>query len=189
MTRKSDNLTENLFKGMRTLLASLPTNDEKDELLQTLRDATNFLQELELLVEAFPTVESGKGLSEGLSRLEVLSRGSEGDNRIKRMMGFQVSRRSGREKEREPSEIQYRVKKLIDSIDNSETLEIARALETSGETLSVLTVLATSLGLRTPSKERKADLIRRIATHVENQRGYNILRGASPRTPIGHKTP
>ena len=46
------------------------------------------------------------------------------------------------------------------------------------ESLADLKGLARHLGIRSPSKERKLDLSRRIANHIENQRGYRLLRGS-----------
>ena len=54
MNSASHYTTDSLFKGLRTLLTSLPSEEEKAELIQTLRETTDFLAELQLLVEAFP---------------------------------------------------------------------------------------------------------------------------------------
>ena len=90
MTHTSQYPTDALFKGLKTLLTSLPSEEEKGELIQTLRDTRSFLEELEQVVEAFPTIESSRGLSEGLARLDVLAGLSDRDTRLKRLMGFQV---------------------------------------------------------------------------------------------------
>ena len=62
---------ESLLKGLRGLLDSLPTDDEKRELLQTLLEAQEFLEELRLLVEALPTMESSQELAMGLSLIHI----------------------------------------------------------------------------------------------------------------------
>ena len=72
VTRNAQYPTESLLKGLRVLLASLPSEEEKAELIQTLRDARAFLKEVETLVEAFPTVESSEELSRSISRLDIL---------------------------------------------------------------------------------------------------------------------
>ncbi len=72
---------------------------------------------------------------------------------------------------------QHNLKKSLKDSGND---SLARVMETSGEPVSVLTELADSMGLRTRSKERKTDLIKRIANHIMNQRGYRMLRGESP---------
>ena len=51
---------ESLFKGLKSLLNSLPTEEEKSELLRNLGKAQDFLKELQLLVEAIPTMESSR---------------------------------------------------------------------------------------------------------------------------------
>ena len=91
MPHTSKYSTDALFKGLKTLLTSLPSEEEKGELIQALRETRSFLEELEQLVEAFPTIESSRGLSEGLARLDVLAGLSDRDTRLKRLMGFQVN--------------------------------------------------------------------------------------------------
>ena len=180
MTRTSQYPTDALFKGIKTLLTSLPSEEEKGELIQTLRDTRNFLEELEQLVEAFPTIESSRGLSEGLARLDVLAGLSDRDTRLKRLMGFQVSQVDKAKSVNGSGDVGNRVKRLKESLKDSGNDGLVRVMETSGETISVLTELAASMGLRTRSKERKTDLIKRIATHLTNQRGYRMLRGEGP---------
>ncbi len=180
MTSTSQYPTDALFKGLKTLLTSLPSEEEKDELIQTLRDTRSFLEELELLVEAFPTIESSRGLSEGLARLDVLAGLSDRDTRLKRLMGFQVSQVGKAKSVNGSGDVAVRAERLKESLKDSGNASLERVMESSGEPISVLTELAASMGLRTRSKERKLDLIKRIATHLTNQRGYRILRGESP---------
>ena len=59
---------EALFKGLKGLLNSLPTEEEKLEFLRNLNEAENSLEELRSLVEAIPTMESSRELSAGLSQ-------------------------------------------------------------------------------------------------------------------------
>jgi phosphoglycerate-specific signal transduction histidine kinase len=180
MTRTSLYPTDVLFKGLKTLLTSLPSEEEKGELIQTLRDTRSFLEELELLVEAFPTIESSRGLSEGLARLDVLAGLSDRDTRLKRLMGFQVSQVGKSKSVNGSGDVAARAERLKESLKDSGDDSLAKVMETSGESISVLTELAASMGLRTRSKERKTELIKRIATHLTNQRGYRMLRGEGP---------
>ena len=185
MTSTSQYPTDALFKGLKTLLTSLPSEEEKGELIQTLRDTKSFLEELELLVEAFPTVESSQGLSEGLARLDILAGMSDRDKRLKRLMGFQTSQVGKARSINGSGDGAARAERLRESLEATGTDSLVRVMETSGEPVSVLTVMAASMGLRTRSKERKTDLIKRIATHLTNQRGYRMLRGESPDPAIG----
>lgn len=172
--------TDSLFKGLRTLLASLPTEEEKAELIQTLRETIDFLQELQLLVEAFPTSESSQPLSQGLSRLDILADRAANDAPLRRVMGLRRHQGSKTKNVNGSEDIKYRAKRLGERLSGSESADIEDLLRRSGEPISVLTELAASLGLRTRSKERKAELINRVATHVTNQRGYRLLRGDDP---------
>lgn len=169
--------TDALMKGVRALLTSLPSDEEKDELIRTLNEAQSFLEEFRLLVESIPTLESSQELAEGLSRLDVLADRAQRDGGLRKLMGLQDARKTSSRRPVDADEIKVRARRLEQKLAGTEIREIVPALERSGEPLSVLIELATRLGLKTRSKERKADLISRIATHVSNWRGYRMLRG------------
>ena len=180
MKSKSPYPIDSLFKGLRTLLASLPSEEEKDELIQTLRETRDFLEELHILIETIPTMESSASLSQGLSRLDILADRAVNDAPLRRLMGLRGSQGNRGRVVNGAEDAKSRADNLARSLKDSESSDLVSLLERSGEPISVLAEMATSLGLRTRSKERKADLIRRIATHVTNQRGYKLLRGGDP---------
>ena len=172
--------TDALLKGLKALLTSLPTEEEKRELLHVLSEARSFIEEMQLLVEAFPTVESSRDLSEGLSRLNLLTQRAHNDKGLRKLLGLKGVAQSSKSKiaaASDSDEVRSRARKLEQQLYHRDGSDFAKLLEQSGEPLSVLTELAASLGMRTISRERKASLIKRIATHVENQRGYSLLRG------------
>ncbi len=176
MKYKSQSPIDSLVKGLKTLLASLPSEEEKAELLQTLHEAKDFLEEVQRLIEAFPTAESSQSLSQGLSRLDILADRATNDSPLRRLMGLKGPQRHSAKSVNGKDDVKSRAKKLGETIRRSESPKIAGLIEQSGEPLSVLTELATSLGLRTPSKVRKADLTKLIAIHITNRRGYKLLR-------------
>ena len=172
--------TDALLKGLKALLTSLPTEEEKRELLRVLSEAQCFIEEMQLLVEAFPTVESSRDLSEGLSRLNVLTRRAHNDRGLRKLLGLKGVAAPSKSKiaaTPDSGEVKSRARRLEQRLYHQDSSDFAELLERSGEPLPVLAELATSLGMRTISRERKANLIKRIATHVENQRGYRLLRG------------
>ena len=175
MTQPPSYSIEALFRGLKNLLNSLPTEEEKRELLRNLKEAQDFLEELRALVDAIPTMESSHELSAGLSRLDVLTARAYHDAGLRKLLGLRglTSGRIRRPAAREDEN--GRAGELKAAVAQSETSDIADLL--SREPLAVLKELAGSFGIRTPSRERKPDLIRRIETHVENQRGYALLRG------------
>lgn len=177
VTRGSLYPTDSLFKGIKALLTSLPSEEEKNELLRTLSETQAFLDELRSLVETVPTMESSRELSEGLSRLDVLAERARSDAGIRRLIGLRNS--TGPRIKRAPAHGDIKAQAMIlkQRLSESHTSDIEILLERSREPLPVFVELANLLGMRTRSKERKADLISRIATHIENQRGYKILRG------------
>ena len=174
---------ESLLKGLRGLLDSLPTDDEKRELLRTLQDTQEFLEDLRLLVEAVPTMESSEELAVGMSRLNSLSDRARQDTRLSRLLGIRGQPDGAK---RTPAarngNIREHVSHLADTVSESETQEVPALLER--ESVATLKELAGRFGMRTPSKERKVDLVGRIVNHVENQRGYALLRGTRETGPL-----
>ena len=166
-----------MIKGLKTLLTSLPSEEEKSELIQTLSEAQSFLKELQRLVETVPTTESSRKLSEGLSRLDILAEQAYSDVGLRRLLGIRGKAASKTKRGVSPEDAESRARGLEQKLIDSESSDMAALLTQSGEPMSVLTKLAALLGMRTRSKERKADLIKRITTHIENQRGYSLLRG------------
>ncbi len=185
MARNSQYPIESFMKGLRGLIDSLPSEEEKAELIAVLRDARAFLAEVETLVEAFPTVESSADLAQSVSRLDVLANSAVNDAHLRKLMGLR-SPQSGHSKPVNGAEdAKDRAAALERTLNDSSDSSVPDLLERSGEPMAVLTELAAALGLRTRSKERKADLIKRISTHVVNQRGYRLLRGESPPSANG----
>ncbi len=174
--RESHYSTEALFKGLKALLNSLPSEDEKKELIQTLNEVQSFLDEIRRLVEAVPTMESSRELSEGLSRLDILVERANRDTGLRKLLGLRGSTASGARRVPGPDDSDSRALNLKQELTQLDTSEVKTFLEQLREPLSVLTKLANLLGMRTRSKERKTDLIQRMATHIENQRGYRLLR-------------
>ncbi len=172
--------TDALFRGLRTLLTSLPSEDEKAELLRTLTETQLFLDELRSLVEAIPTMESSRDLSEGLSRLDLLANRARQDTGLRRVLGLRtvVGSRPARRVPKE--DVVNRADRLREEMSRVETSDILTTLEQSREPTLILRELAKIMGMRIPVKERREDLARRIATHIENQRGYRLLRGDGP---------
>ena len=184
MKGASKHPTETMLKGLKTLLTALPSEEEKAEILGTLNEAQSFLEDLQLVIEAFPTTESSRGLSEAMSRLDILVDRAGRDDRLRSVMGLRpVGPKARRVNGSDDAEA--RARGLMQKLDNSESSAIEDILERSGEPLAVLAALASQLGMRTPSRQRKADLIKRIATRIENQRGYRLLRGDQSGLPIG----
>ena len=177
--RASHNPTEALFKGLKTFLTSLPSKEEKEELIRTLNEAQNFLDEIRLLIEAVPTMESSRELSEGLSRLDILVNRANNDTGLRKLLGLRGSSTSGKRKALSPEVSDSRALSLEQELNHLDTPDVMPFLERVQEPVSVLKKLAGQLGLRTRSKERKADLIQRMAVHIENQRGYDLLRTGS----------
>lgn len=83
--------TDALFKGLRMLLVSLPTEAEKREVLRTFEETQRFLDELRSLVEAIPTMESSGDLAAGLSRLDILGGRARENTVLRRLLGLRTS--------------------------------------------------------------------------------------------------
>ena len=166
---------ETLLKGVKSLLSSLPTEEEKRELLRSLDEISKFLDELRALVQQVPTMESSRELSEGLSRLDALTHQVQQDNGLRRALGLRASTARGKGRAPGSVESEEQISELMEIVVASDTSKIESLI--AQEPLAVLKGLAARFNLRVPSKERKQDLVRRLVVHVENQRGYATLRG------------
>ena len=174
VSMSSDPMTTFLW-GVRGFVRSLPSDEEGAEILRTLRDTRDFLNEVERLVSSIPTLETSAEMSGAISRLDLLASKAR-DNRLYRVLGIPKPRSTMKA----ANDSEVRVRSLGESVRTMEKSEIARSLERSGEPVRVLKAFASNLGLRVRSSERRADLIQRIATHIENERDYRLLRGETP---------
>ena len=177
MKRTATNPTDSLLKGLKGLLNSLPSEEEKKALIETLNDARSFLDEVQLLVEAFPTIESSRDLNESLSRLDILAYKANNNDRLRKLMGLKSSGASNPKRFNGSGNAEEKANDLWEQLQASPNTNPLKLMEESGATVSVLMTLAAILGLRTRKKERKPELMNRIATHITNSRGYKILRG------------
>lgn len=168
---------DSLMKGLRTLLASLPSQEEKALLIQTLRETRDFLEELRLLLEAFPTTDSSQGLEQSISRLDILADRAAKHTPLRRLMGLKNSQRAKSKNGATRESISSRAAKLEKVLADTESADVAAVIEQSSAPLSVLMELGASLGLRIRSKERKAELVQRITTRIVSGRGYDALGG------------
>ena len=177
MSQTKYNATTSLLKGLRSLLASLPSDEEKQELVIALANARTFLDEVQLLVESFPTIESSRSVTEALSRLDILAYKTANNDRLKSFMGLKASRKASSIMTNGSTPTEERASQLRKRLEKTSRQDPLRVMEESRATVAVLVSLAASLGLRTRKKEKKSELMNRIATHITNNRGYKILRG------------
>lgn len=168
------------LRGLKGFVRSLPSEEERDEVLRTLRGTRDLLDEVQRLLQDLPTLESSQELSHAMTRLEVIAAEARSNPGVSRMLRLRKSGTAGGKRPKEDSDPAARVRSLWESVRTLEKSEIARSLERSGEPVRVLKAFAGNLGLRVRSSERRADLIQRIATHIENERNYRLLRGETP---------
>ena len=165
------------MKGLRTLLASLPSEEEKAQLIQTLHETKDFLEELRLLLEAFPTTDSSQGLEQSISRLDILADRAARNAPLRRLMGLKAPQKPKSRNGAKGEGVSSRAAQLEKALAAAESSDVVALLERSGEPVAVLMEVGASLGLRMRSKGRKVELIQRIAAHIINQRGSRALRG------------
>ena len=130
MNRTSPYQTESLFKGLRTLLTSLPSEEEKIELIRTFRETVKFLEELQLLVESFPTTESSQNLSQGLSRLDILADRAVNDAPLRKMMGIRRSQGSKVKNVNGTTDVKSRASRLAEKLYSSDSSDVAGLIRT-----------------------------------------------------------
>jgi len=173
---RSAHPTDRLLRGLKTLLESLPTREERDKVVHDLRDMESFLVELRSLVEAIPTMESTEAVSSGLSRLDILTERASRNSTLRSILGLGYGS-PGKTRPPKDVDVDSKVLRIKAQLEKMSTTDVREFLERLDESTAVFVALAKSLGVLTKSKERKGDLIGRIEAYIENQRGYRILRG------------
>lgn len=179
MSSSPDPITS-FLRGVRAFVRSLPSDEEKEELLRTLRSARLFLDEVQSLVEGLPTVESSKDLSHAMSRLDGLAARSRTSPGLARVLGMPKTPGTKVGGPHDDADVRARAEGLEGETRDLRRAEIVGVLERAGDRMVVLRALAARLGLPVGSGERKGVLIERIASHIENERGYRLLRGEAP---------
>ena len=154
----------------------MPSEEEKAELISTLMEAQKLIEELRALAEATPTVESSAELSAGLSRLIVLADQASSDPKLRRILGLRSPTAPKPTRFSASEDVEARAKALEEELNVMATDDVVDSLERSTEPVAVLAALAQRLGMRVGSKGRKSQLAKRIATHIANQRSYDLLR-------------
>ena len=149
-------------------------------MLRTLRSTRDFLDEIQRLVQEIPTLESSQELSHAMTRLDVLAAEARNNPGLSKVLGMPKTGAGRAKRQNGESEIADQAQRLGASVESMEKSEIERSLERSGESVAVLKSLAGRLGLRVRSTERRGELIQRIASHIENERSYRLLRGEAP---------
>ena len=180
-TREAPYVAETFFRGLKGLLLSLPSEEEKAELIGALMEAQKLLEELRALAEATPTVESSAELSAGLSRLTLLADQASGDPKLRRVLGLRSPAAPKPSRFPASEDAEARAAALEEELQAMATDDVVASLERSKESVAVLAALARRLGMRVGSKGRKSDLAKRIATHIANQRSYDFLRNRTAR--------
>ena len=175
-TREAPYVTETLFRGLKGLLLSLPSEEEKAELISALMEAQKLIEELRAIAEATPTVESSAELSAGLSRLSLLADRANGDPKMRRLLGLRSPAAPKPARFPASEDVEARAKALEEELNVMATDDVVDSLERSNEPVAVLAALACRLGMRVGSKGRKSQLAKRIATYIANQRSYDLLR-------------
>lgn len=168
------------LRGLKGFVRSLPSEEERGELLRTLRSTRDFLDEIQRLVQEIPTLESSQELSHAMTRLDVLAAEARNNPGLSKVLGMPKTGAGRAKRQNGESEIADQAQRLGASVESMEKSEIERSLERSGESVAVLKSLAGRLGLRVRSTERRGELIQRIASHIENERSYRLLRGDAP---------
>ena len=175
-TRETPYVTETLFRGLKGLLLSLPSEEEKAELISALTEAQKLIEELRAIAEATPTLESSAELHAGLSRLSLLADRANGDPKMRRLLGLRSPATPKPARLPASEDVEARAEALEEELNAMATDDVVDSLERSNEPVAVLEALARRLGMRVGSKVRKSDLAKRIATHIANRRSYDLLR-------------
>lgn len=158
------------------LVRTLPTAEEKRQIHDALQAVIEFLRQAQKELDAIPSRDELRQLSEALYRLENILKLAEDNPLLARPLGFRPKALiKAKSAERfSADEIKAVLKKFA-----SMTIDQIRQYltEDSDYSRSHLRALGMGLGIRVQARMSREALANQITTRIANERGYNKLSG------------
>lgn len=181
--KKTRSHARSLLAAIRDVAASLPTTEERNEAVATIRAVEAYLAEVRAWLELLPTSADTADLQGALSRFDVLVEKTEQNPLLARVFG-DAPKPKPRKTPAPPSAGDDRARTLLATLDDLTIDQIREKLQRD-PTLNLrdMRALAQLLELRFPSKISRETLANSLTTRIANQRGYRHLSGSDGRTP------
>lgn len=170
-------LQKPLFGTLSQLIHSLPTAEEKRQVLNALNQLAVFLGEVQGAFERLPSSEDADGVKKSLEKLEALQ--ASVDQRSALATFLKPRRPTTGSRDRPLTEPEKeRGSKLLDRLMSMRTESVDLLLEDDSQCpWRDLRAVAFALGIRSSKGFNRDSLVHQISTKVANARGYRVLRG------------
>ena len=177
-TAKSSRSKNRAFlSGLDDLVNSLPSQSEKDRIVESCGAIADFVKDLQESILALPTVEDTAKVRAAIRELERLYEKAETSPTLAAAVGLN-GRRAARRKEAAvgPDDVQQ-AKDQLNRLESLPVDEIQAKLTGREFRVRQLRSLASLVGLRPGRGVNKEALAHQIAMKIANYRGYRLLRG------------
>lgn len=167
-------------QSLRTLLASLPSDAEKQQVSSQLDALIRFLTELRERLTSIPSQDDATAARAALDRLDAWFASAKGNPVVAAAVG--VKPRAVRAKPAPfSSDDAERARAAIARFDTLPIDELRNAL--NGMLPRELQSVASAMGIRTTRRSTHDALAQQIATKITNSRGYRSLRDGTDEPP------
>lgn len=178
-------LQKPLVGTLSQLIHSLPTAEEKRQVLDALNQLTAFLGEVQGAFERLPSAEDADGVKKSLAKLEALQASVDQPSALAVFLKPRRSTTGSRDKPLTEPE-KEKGAKLLDRFRSLPSESVALLLEDDSQcSWRDLRAVAFALGIRSSKGFNRDSLVHQISTKVANARGYRALRGGESLTQGG----
>jgi hypothetical protein len=164
--------------GLRSLLESLPTDSEKQDMQARLTQIADFVRELNAALGALPSREEARGVTAAIETLESFALRAKSNPVLAATLGLKPPRAP---RARPPALTDAEMEQAKRSLDDLQRLgidELRSNLEDEQlHSTRELQGIAVLVGLKANPKVGRASLIHQIGTKIANYRGYQNLSG------------
>ena len=160
-------------KSLQSLIDSLPSASERQEIDSQLGTIINFLTDLRKRLNGIPSQEEATSAREAIDRLDSIFAQAKDSPFLSATLGIRATAR--RPKPAKPSaEDVERAKSTLTELETLSIDELRPALQRLSP--QALKSVASSLGMRPSQRTAQETLVHQVATKITNTRGYRRLR-------------
>jgi hypothetical protein len=169
--------------GLRSLLESLPTGSEKQEIQAKLTQITDFVSGLNAALGSLPSREEAHGVTAAIDTLERFAAQAKSSPVLAAAMGLKEPRPPRTAAPLTDTEMEQ-AKRSLESLQKLGIDELRANLEDERlHSPRELRGIAVLVGLKPNPKTGRASLVQQIGTKIANYRGYQDLSGGEPGNP------
>lgn len=169
-----------IIRGLQTALESLPTEQEKQQLVDSLEQLRSFIDELGKSVASIPTAETMADARTALERLERVYVKANTSPWLAATIGGRPGSKRRSDTRPLSDDEKQEGQRLAQELSELPTDQVeAKLLDENQYPGRYLRAVAQVFGIRSTKGFSRESLAHQIAMKVANARGYRALRGGS----------